>query len=393
MNRKPLFSVGLKGSTVHGFAQTLKSGAKVVTVEWREGGRKSQSWPMTAEGKRLARAHAEGTSQRLQSRGIPTLERLKIGELFIRFVRANEHQWRETTRIGAVQRWRIFAGIVGEQTFADLVTPETLDEVRERLRSVKRPKTGRPTAPNQIRETLARVCGIWRWAKRRKLLADNPLAGYENGLGRDEGALEVPEYTPEEFTKLMAQLSPDHATGWRAYCVIALAGLLGKRERTLLELTWSTIDEEAGVFRWPKATDKTGKEWTQPMPDDARAVIAVMRRWREKIGYTGPYAFPPARSHSKMPHYTADAVIKALHTAERRAGVEVIQYRALHSLKRMVVRSLHDLLGGDLLRVGAYVGNSSVKILRKHYLRGREGDLDRAAASMKLPQRNTEPAP
>lgn len=384
--RRPLFTCGLRGARVNAFGQTLPSGAKVLTVEWREPGRKSRSWPLTTEGRRLAKAFAEGTAQRLASRGAASAPRLTLRQLFDRYLTAHDHTWRPTTKTGNVARFRVVANIVGEHEFADLLTPETLDDVRQRLRTTKRAKTGQPMAPNQIRETLARVCGLYRWAARRKLIPVNPLADYENTLGKDEGKMEVPEYTPEEFGQIIAHLSPDNPRTWRAFGVIALAGLTGKRERALLTLEWKAIDREALVIRWPKTSDKTGKRWVQPMNDETVALLDVLWAWREQIGYAGPYVFPPANANNQRGHYTADSVIKALHAAERRAGVRTVKYRALHSIKRYVVRSLYDLLGRDLMRVGRFVGNTSAKVLEASYLRERPEELEPAAEALRLPR-------
>lgn len=386
--RRRLFAEGLRGNRVNGFAQTLASGMKVVTVEWREGGRKSKSWPLTAEGRRLARAFAKGTADRLSARGGLAAQRLTLAELHAHYLKAHTHKIRPRTLVSYTARWGIFAGIVGEREYADLVTPEVLDDVRQRLRTTVRGKTRAPMVPNQIREVLAHVCTVWRWAKRRNLLPANPLADYENDMGKDAGALEVPEYTPDEYAKIIAALEPDGARGWRAYGVIALAGLTGKRESALLQLTWDCLDGE--VIHWPKGTDKLGEAWDQPMSTETVALFAHLRAWRERIGYTGPYVFPSANSRNRTGHYTADGVIKALHTAERKAGVAVIKYRALHSIKRYVVRTLHDALGGDLMRVGRYVGNKSLSVMRKSYLRARTGELQSAADALTIPQRKTE---
>lgn len=391
--RRALFAEGLRGNRVNGFAQTLPSGAKVVTVEWREPNRRSQSFPLTAEGRRLARAFAKGTADRLAARGAPHAPRLTITELHALYIKAHEHVIRPRTMTGYRARWGIVAGIIGEREYADLVTPESLDDVRDRLRKTIR-RTGRPMAPNQIRETLAHVCTIWRWAARRKLLKNNPLADYENKMGKDAGALEIPEYTPDEYAAIIAALDPNGARGWRAYGVIALAGLTGKRESALLQLTWETVDLEARVIHWPKGTDKLGEAWDQPMSDDTVALLASLATWRETIGYTGPYVFPAAHADSRTPHYTADSVIKALHAAEQRAGVASVKYRALHSIKRYVVRSLHDALGGDLMRVGRYVGNKSLNVMRKSYLRARAGELQQAADALQIPRTKAEtPSP
>jgi len=390
--RQPLFGEGSRGNRVHGFAQTLPSGAKVVTVEWREGPkRKSKSWPMTAEGRRLAKAHAKGTADRLARRGEAVSARLTIAQLHARYMTAHEHKIREKTRVIYLARWAIVANIIGETELADYVTPEVLDDVRKRLRETPRAKTGQPMAPNQIRETLARVCTVWRWAARRKLIATNPLADYENTMSKDEGALEVPEYTPDEYAKIIAALDPKSPRGWRAYGVIALAGLTGKRERALLELTWGSANVGGDTILWPKETDKLGEAWEQPKSADAIALFVFLAEWREKIGYTGDFVFPPAHGDSTTPHYTADAVIKALHAAERRAGVQTVKYRALHSIKRYVVRSLHDALGGDLMRVGRFVGNKSIAVLKKSYLRARAGELQPAADALSIPRTSTEP--
>lgn len=391
--RQRLFGFGMRGARVIGFAQTLRSGAKVVTVEWREAGqRETQSWAFTAEGRRLAKAFADGTSERLARRTTPQAARLTLHELHDRYTTAKDHELRPATKQGYAARWGIFTTIVGEREFADLVTADTLDEVRKKLRTEPRGKTGAPMAANQIRETLGHVKTVFRWGARRKLLRENPLADYENTMGKNVGALEVPEYTPDEYQRIVAALDPFGARTWRAYGVIALDGLTGKRESAVLQLKWDDIDLAHETIAWPKETDKLGEAWDQPMAADTIALLAFLRQWRDQIGYTGPYVFPPANARNRRGHYTADSVIKALHGAEQRAGVATIKYRALHSIKRYVVRTLHDVLGGDLMRVGRFVGNKSPGVMRKSYLRARAGDLQTAADALMLPRTTPESA-
>lgn len=388
-----LFAEGLRGHRVIGFEQALRSGVRVVTVEWREGGKRAtRSFPCTAEGRRLAKAHAKGTAERLAQCGAGKIVPLTLAELHDRYVTANSHTWAEATRTNYLARWAIFAEIVGLRERADCVTPDTLDDARKKLRTTVRAKTGEPMAPNQVREVLAHVCTIWRWAKQRKLLRENPLADYENKMGKGEGALEIPEYTPDEYARIIAAFDPTLPRYWRAYGVLALAGLTGKRENALLNLTWDSVDVDARVIHWPKDTDKMDEAWEQPMAADTPGLFALLAAWRETIGYTGPYVFPPAHSLNQTGHYTRAAVIAALHVAEKAAGVPPIKYRALHSIKRYVVRSLHDALGGDLMRVGRFVGNKSLAVLRKSYLRERAGELQPAADALALPRRAPEAA-
>src|SRR6478736_8889409 len=83
-----------------------------------------------------------------------------------------------------------------------------------------------------------------------------------------------------------------------------------------------------------------GKDWEQPLLENAIAVIKVALEWREKLGYTGPWLL---FGDSAEGIYTIQSLWFALRAAEKRGGVKRLPGRAGHGLRR--------LLSGDIAAI------------------------------------------
>lgn len=189
MNRRRIVKYGIRGASATVFSLTLPSGLQLVRVQWRECGRiRTKSLPLSPDSKREAKAYAKGVVQRLQRTGSATLERITVAQLFDRYYAAQSPKWREKTRTTTKARWQCFQNQVGANTMADLVSADTLDEVRAERRS--------RYAANQVVQTISLAKAVWRLAGSRRWIPDNPLAQYENRMGKDEAPLNVPEYSP-----------------------------------------------------------------------------------------------------------------------------------------------------------------------------------------------------
>jgi integrase len=230
------------------------------------------------------------------------------------------------------------------------------------------------------------VKSVWRFARQRKLIADNPLVDYAVKKGRDYGALEVPEYTPAEWGRILAQLDFRDSRRWRPWAAIALDGMLAPRSRALLQLTWDDVDLEKRAIRWPGETDKLGRVRVQPLPRDAVFVLRVCRVWARRQGYTGPYVFYGVQARTKTSTWTYAALNKQLHDAADRADVKRVKYRAMHSLRRMAGGNVLAATG-DITKVGDWLGDTDMRVLRKSYLRARPDGLATVVATTHLPQR------
>lgn len=385
MTERTIATVGLRGKRVRVYRCETASGTKLVRVEWREGGRKfRESWPDTRGNAKVARAYAEGVAERLAQRGMPTRTRITLGELVERYVLANDH-WRPMSRRNVTDRLKRFLTFATRERYADTVTPEMLDEFRAALRASRSTRMRQGMAPNQIAHHAAEVKHLMRFAKARKLVAENPLADYVIRLGKDERRQDMAEYLNDEWARVLAQLSPRKASEWRAYCLLVLAGVLGPRQKALRHVTWPDLDLASRDVTWRAATDKTGTERRQPLPRDAVRVFRIAKVWRARDGYTGPFVFYPIHRDalaSGKP-YDYSSVIALLRRAERAAGVEHKPFRALHGLRRTAAGNILAATGSTS-DAGNWIGDRDAKSL-KRYLKVRDSRQREVAALVSLP--------
>jgi integrase len=387
MSRTKVDTFGRYGSTVNVFADTL-DGEPVARAEWRENGRRrTETFHGTKRDREsAAKAFAEGTVLRLQGHTAPKPQRRTVGELWAAYVTANETSWRPKTLRLARQRWSVFTNFLSGDTFADLVMPETLDSWRVALLT-NHTRRGEPMARNQVAHHIQLVKAVWRHARQRKLIPENVLADYAVKKGRDYKPLEVPEFTGEEWGKLLNALSPRRALHWRAWVAIALDGLLATRSSALLALRWDDIDMHTRTVVWPALTDKVGNVRKQSLPRDAVAALRVAKVWARRDGYTGPFVFYSPHQRTRGKPWTYSALNAALHAAGGRAGVARVQFKAMHSFRRMSANNVLSITG-DITKVGKWLGDSDVRVLQNSYLRNRPEDMAAVVATAALPKRD-----
>lgn len=389
MTRVSLESFGRYGTKVNVFSTTLE-GESVCRVEWREAGwRRTQTFRGPKRDREAqAKAFAAGTADRLKGGPLEAPKRHTVGELWSLYLTAQTPDWRPKTLVIAKQRWRVFTDHVSPQTFADLVKPETLDTWRKALLETPTGKTKQPMARNQVAHHIQLVKAVWRFARHRKLLLENVLADYAVKKGRDYQALEVPEYTPAEWGKILEQFDYRNAKQWRPWAAIALDGMLAPRSNALLKLEWSDVNMGTRVVTWRGGNDKVGKTRKQPLPRDAALVFRVCKVWARREGYTGPFVFFGAQARTKGTHWRYSALNKQLHDACDAAGVARVKYRAMHGLRRMAGGNVLEATG-DITKVGDWLGDSDLRVLRKSYIRERDGQMASIAAGTALPKADT----
>lgn len=389
MSRKRIGQpLGRYGTTVNVFEMVVNDEA-VARVEWRElGQRKTKTFHGARRDREAAaRAYAEGVLDSLQGGDVVAPKRYTVHDLWTAYLTAHAPDWRPKTLVLAKARWKEFVLHVNPHTWADLVQPETLDTWRLALLTSKRDKTDQAMARNQVAHHIQLVKSVWKFGKQRKLLADNPVADYAVKKGRDYAALEVPEYTPEEWGAILAALPFRDSRRWRPWAAIAIDGMLAPRSRALLQLKWTDIDLDRRLIRWPGETDKLGRVRVQPLPRDAVFVLRVCRVWARRQGYTGSFVFYGVQGRTREATWTYAALNKQLHDAAERAGVRRIKYRAMHSLRRMAGGNVLAATG-DITKVGDWLGDTDMRVLKKSYLRARPEGLAAVVATTKLPQRD-----
>ena len=385
---KPIASYGIarSGAYVRVAQVTLATGP-AVQVQWREGGaRRKKAFPATPQGRAHAKAFAQGTHQRLSAAPGSEAPRITLEQLFERYVLACEASWRPKTRTNEINRWRYFVQALGPNTFADLVTPDTLDELRRKL--VKSGGSrGQPIAPNQVHAILANVCRVWRLATARRWLETNALAGYRIPRSKEDRPLDVDEFRPDEAARLMAKLPSHDSRRWRAHVACRIAGTQGPRVNALLLSHDADWDLDARVVRWRPETDKLGRERLQPLTRDAVAAVRIARIWRARLGYRGKFLIPAVRAERRardLP-WSYQALNELLHTACTEAGVPVKALRAMHGFRRMAAGNVLVATGGDLKAAGDWIGDTDLRVLTRSYAKKRPERMVQVAGLIQMP--------
>jgi integrase len=384
---KEIASIGLRGAHARVWVEKLRSGREVVRIQHREGDRRiTTSLPNTAENRRVAKATAEGIVDRLQRRGLKATERLTLHDVADRYVKSKLPEWRQATRINTQGKWKRILAIIPPRTFADLITPETLDELREIMR-----KSGR--APAQTAAHITQIKAAFTFAMSRKLLVENPIADYKVRLGKDDRPRSVAEYTPAEAAGIMASLDYRTMRAWRPWVAITLAGVLGMRQNALLYLEWRDVDLNARTVRWRPELDKLGRDRVQPLPRAAVFAFRIAKVWRGREEYDGRFVFPAVQRERRGDKpWTYQALVEQLHNAEDRAGVARKPYRGMHGLRRMVAKNVLARTGGDLNAAGEWIGDTDLRVLKDSYLKERPEELRALAGRMDVDVRNPKKA-
>lgn len=386
MTRVKLKSYGSYGATVNVVAAESR-GEPVAVVEWREAGvKKSKQFKGTRRDREAAaKAYGEGMAERLRAGEAPAPTRQTVKNLWDAYITAHAPDWRPKTLAIARARWQVFMTHVAPHTYADLVQMETLDSWRKELLETDT-RRGVPMARNQVAHHIQLVKSVWRFARQRRLLRENVLADYAVKKGRDYQPMSVPEFTPAEFSRLMAQLSYRTRNTWRIWALIALDGLLAPRSTALLNLRWD--DVVGRTVTWRGELDKVGRTRVQQLPRDAVFVLRVCRVWAAREGRQSPYVFSSRQARTAGKPFTYSSLNAGLHEAARKAGIPRIQYKAMHSIRRMVAGNVLALTG-DITKVGLWLGDTDVRVMQRSYLRDRPEDAATMVAELRLPSLHT----
>lgn len=380
--RKALVTYGTHGRSCRVFIETFRDASRqsLVRVQWREGGKlRTESLPNTRENQAKAKAFAAATSERLALKGPDVRERVTVLELGNRYRVAHPvpMTWRPKSLTTFNARWKVCLAFLTPERAVDTMNHDLLDAFREAMG-----KQG--YAVNQIVNHVQLIKSMYRFAKARKYLTENPIADYEMKLSRDQRRLSVPEWTNAECAAILAQLSPKHGRQWRAHVAIVLDAVLGGRSNALLHLEWRDVDLLARTIRWRPELDKLANDRVQPLPRDAVRALRIAIVWRRRIGYTGPYVLPGARGTNKHTHpYRYQSLNASLKAAAARAGVTWIDYRAMHGFRRMVVGNVLAMTG-NLVRAGQYIGDTDARTLSRSYVRPRPEELRDVSHRMRL---------
>jgi hypothetical protein len=406
--RRRIATYGRRGALVR-VIDEVANGHRLVRVQWNESTGaplSTESWPYTKTHVELAKAFAQGVDQRLSAGLAAPLPDRTLRELADLHIAAFAESWAPATLRAFRHRWARFEAFCGRTTSPRLITEETLDEFRAKMRV-----TG--VATTQRSETVKAVKQVFRWARRRKLISENPIADYTIKLAKTEKAGEVPEWSPEETARLGAQLLDERASRsarhWRLEVAFWIAVGQGPRQNAMRHLAVADVNLSAETVRhptasgvvlpprsvwWNPAYDKLGKERVQPLTRGTVRALRLAAIWRRRIDYRGPWVLAPAQARGvdRGEPITYQALNQALRElCDRcRPAVAWIRGRAYHGFRKHSAGEVHRLTNSE--RAAAdWIGDADVKIVRRHYLKKRAEeqrsvahDIDRDAGVQRL---------
>lgn len=415
-SRKRLKTFGTHGRSVRVFVETFKDPRKrpLVRAEWNENGRRrTESLPHTRENQRIVLEYAQGTAERLALHGRLDTSVRTLGELVDAYRAAHPvgQTWKPKSDENFIYAAKILLGFFTPSFRLDSMTPALVDRFRRHLGEHGHGVT-------QIGHHVQRRRSLYRFAKERKHVAENPIADYVVRVAADQRPLKIPEWTAHECAAILSQLDWRKASEWRAYVAIIIDMALGTRSSALLNLEWRDVDMKRRAIRWRRELDKVGNEREQPMTRDVVRALRIAKVWRRRIRYTGPYVIPGGTSASrgevreKKPWeldpknkrvgckpravadkpYTYSALNRALRCAADRAEIPWIPYRAMHGFRRYAVNEVLRLTG-NLVRAGQWVDDTDIRTLQKSYVRERPELLREVAAAIEVPAHRPARAP
>lgn len=372
--RKALFVFGRKRKPdyVRGFRETV-DGVPKIRVQWSRRS-STESFDDTRKGLAEAKAFAEGVHESLQTRAPAEIAPLTLRELVDKHIAAKDSEWRPNTLRLLRGRWGKLELSVGRSTPAHLITRETLDDLKRKLLETH--------SPNQVRLAIKAVTSVFRWGVDRDLVPPTKVVTYTAKFSKDveRSAPKMAEFSADERLKVIAQLDPRDSRQWRAWVLVTLLAYCGPRQNAARHLEWRDIDFDGGLIIWRPELDKMAGERSQPMPQPVRDALWVAYGWRQTQGYIGRFVFygVQQRGRDKDQPWTYQAFCKALHDAERRAGMTPIKWRGAHGFRRGIAGDVHAKTGSSK-KAAEWIGDKSVKVVERHYLLEREAEQRKTA--------------
>jgi integrase len=292
-----------------------------------------------------------------------------VREIWTAYLVAEAEHLRPNTRRLYSEAWRTWEQYIGPDSEAEGLTIQQIHDYRREL-------DGRGLSTATVQDKIRNVRIVYNWAERNELIRVNKWHLFVYKVAKEKRTKPRAEYRSDEFLAIWRALDPSNAGQWRAWVAVGLLGIYGNRQNEILNLRWSWIDGDTVTI--DPSVVKTGEEGTLTLFPLTRGILDVAREWRAREAYTGDYVLFPGKrtSHATTrEHYSIQSLTDALHRAERRAGVDVIEWRAGHGFRRGLVGDLAEQTGDVQLALQA-IGDKDIR-MAAHYRRRRN---DRVAA-------------
>ncbi len=189
--------------------------------------------------------------------------------------------------------------ILGDKRVDDIRPPEVLDV----LRNVE--NRGNYETARRLRSTIGRVC---RLAVATGRAENDPTYALRGALARPPAKPHAAIIDAKAFGALLRAI--DGFNGWRSTrMALQLMALLFPRPGELRAAEWSEFDSEKAVWTIPAARTKLRRIHKVPLPHQASAILADLRR----ITGNGQLLFPSVRTITKpISENTLNAALRRL---------------------------------------------------------------------------------
>ncbi|MHB1861604.1 MAG: tyrosine-type recombinase/integrase [Gemmatimonadaceae bacterium] len=219
----------------------------------------------------------------------------------------------------------------------------------------------RPVRTRTAQADLVLLHAMLRWGTRvrlsvrSRLLVSNPLDGVR--LAHERNALR-PVATWDRFVSTRNAIaalrgeSTDESVRARWLKIdlaLVLAESTGRRLGSIRQLRWEDIDLSLKQIRWRAETDKKGKEWIVPIPDE---LLTELRIARSILGAITGWVFAAQRDSTvPMDRHLFD---RWLSEAEKRAGLPKLKGGLWHPYRRKWATERKELPTKDVMAAGGW---------------------------------------
>ena len=303
--------------------------------------------------------------------GLP--ERHTVRELFARLHTDSREEWSDKWASDQARHRKFWERALGGGTDITEVKPAAItNAVRSEVKARSKNRKQKTWAPKTQNHYLLAAIEAWAYAERQlKWItpAHNLEAVKLNRLDEDNSEL---AYESDEARALLAALEHIDLRGWVCGELAYFGGRRLEAIRTLPSTCYRTEDRilpetgvlEFGVVRFPAKTDKAKRRGEVYLLGDAKRAIEMLLA-RPAVQASGNLC-PQGNLDNVAPRQrpmTQRTLRRMLRTAEEQCGIEHVERRAYHGLKRIFATDVDfEHLGG----ASAQSGTTDATLLRKY---------------------------
>lgn len=264
---------------------------------------------------------------------------------------------RDTPGIYRDYRYRLCRAlrILGTDLKVGAVNKEHLNTVKNAMAIGKYREPQRPYAWSTIRDSIATVQAVFRWAFICDMVAHDPLKGYEKPSGGQRNRV----VTPKEFQDLL-RASKSNRPFQRILIALRKTGC---RPGELRTLTWDMVDFEQRLWIIPEHKTVKRLKGRRPRTIALPDCILKMCVWlKERSDGVETHVF----LNSWGRPYTKDRLVKCMDRVRKRAGIQLKagEQIVLYSQRHTYITDAYGKIGD--IALAELAGHTDVQMTRRY---------------------------